>query len=52
MEIDYSYLSVLNNYLLIGLQHKHYKVYFSDKDCNIFINIVGHLSQYGRWKEP
>lgn len=51
MEIDYSYLSVLDNYLLIVLQHKRYKVYLSGKDCNIFINFVGHLNQYGRWKE-
>ena len=45
MEIDYSHLSVLNNYLLIGLQHKHYKVYLSGKDCSLSINIVGYLNQ-------
>ena len=40
MEIDYSYLSVLDNYLLIVLQHKRYKVYLSGKDCKTFLSTL------------
>ena len=52
METDYSYYFISLRQLFINcLQHKRYKVYLSGKDCNIFINFVGHLNQYGRWKE-
>ena len=52
MEIDYSYLSVLDNYLLIVCNTNVTKFTSVVRTVTLFfINFVGHLNQYGRWKE-